>query len=931
MSIFNNHFKNIEERLDDLIKRLTLEEKIYLMPTNQRGIERLGINEYVIGGEAAHGLAWLGKATSFPQPIGLSSTWNTKLMNRIGETIGKEARVYYQKLNKKRGLTLWAPTVDLLRDPRWGRTEEGYGEDPLLTSMLARSFVEGMQGNHQFYKRALSTLKHYMGNNNEKNRLVSSSNIDNRNKYEYYIKPFKEIIKNYGAFSIMPAYNSVNGLPCIIDPEMKDIIKQSWGLEGYIVSDAGDMKMLVDSHKYCSSYAEAVSLVIKSGVDSINDEAELVVTSIKEALQLNLLEESDLNRAIKNVFRGRIQLGEFDPDHLNPYSSIPEEYLCCEENNLLSLEAARESIVLLKNTNNSLPLNTNLLKSVAVVGPLSNVLYRDWYSGDFSYKVTPLQGIINRTGSAIDVNFHNGNDYIAIKSKKTGKYLSVNQTTGEITASGEQITDNEIFEYCDWGWNKKTIKSMLNDKYVTFQKEISATAEEAFGWFVREVFSTIDLQNGVSIKTWNNKSLSVIDDKVKFKESHEESNDLNEVFELEVIVNGENEAMKVANQSDTVIVFVGNNPLINGKEDEDRPGLELPESQLNLIKNMYNINKNVVVCIVGSYPFTITEVDNLVPSILYASHGSQELGNALAEVLFGDYSPAGRLSMTWYRNLEGLTDIFDYDIINGGRTYLYYKNQVLYPFGHGLTYTKFTYSDLTVKNTDDVNVVVCFDITNTGLKVSDEVVQVYVRCNSNKLKRPLKELMAFEKVNLNPSENRKIEFSIPISKLAYWNVREQRYSVEEAVYTFSIGSSSEDIRLEQDIKIMGNDKPSRSLKTKTKAENYDYAFNVLLSKSSSGEQVVYTESEQSWLLFNDVILEEDTSLELYVNSYLKDLVIEVREGGVLGALLDRKEVAKIGEWYSVNLDISCLIEDRKSTNLCIKFSKGVYIDWIKMN
>lgn len=927
---FNDHNVTLEQRLNDLVMRLTLEEKIYLMPTTQRGIQRLGISEYVIGGEAAHGVAWLGMATSFPQPIGLSSTWNTNLMYKIGETIGNEARVYYRKLDKKKGLTLWAPTVDLLRDPRWGRTEEGYGEDPLVTSLLARSFVEGIQGNHKFYKRALSTLKHFMGNNNEENRLNSSSNIDNRNKYEYYIKPFKEIIENNGAFSLMPAYNSVNGLPCIIDPDLNEIIKSSWGLEGYIVGDAGDMKMIVDSHKYCSTYAEAVSLAIKSGVDSINDEVEIVVDAIKEALKRNLLLETDLDKAIKNVFRGRFQLGEFDPDHLNPYSNIPEEYLCCEENGLLSLEVAKESIVLLKNDNNFLPINTNIIKNLGVVGPLSNELFRDWYSGDFPYRVTPLQGVINRVGSEVDVKYHNGSDFIAIKSKKTGEYLSVNSLTGEISLSGNKITDNEIFEYCDWGWNKKTLRSVVNNKYVSFRKEITATAEEAFGWFVREAFSTFEFQDGVKIQSWNKKFLSISDGKLKMLK--ETSETIDEIFEIEVIINGESEAIKIAKESDTVIVFVGNNPLINGKEDEDRPGLSLPESQLKLIKKLYDINKSVVVCIVGSYPFTIREVDNLVPSILYSSHGSQELGNALAAVIFGDYSPAGKLTMTWYLDLENITDIFDYDVINGERTYLYHEQKVLYPFGHGLTYTTFKYSDLNVEDINDKYINVFFNISNIGFQSSDEVVQLYVRCKSNKLKRPIKELIAFRRINLNPGETKIVEFSVPHSKLAYWNVREEEYKIEGGEYQLFIGSSSEDIRLISNFRINGNDENSRTrtLITKTKAENYDSACNVLLHKFINGKQIVYTESEKSWLLFNNVDIDGKSDLDIYVKSD-KGVVIEVREEGESGRLLDKRLITKYKEWHAINLDINSYSMGKESVNLCIIFGKGMYIDWIRIN
>lgn len=920
--IFRNHNIDLEKRLNDLVAQLTLEEKIYLIPTNQSAVERLGIGEYIIGGEAAHGIAWLGKATSFPQPIGLSNSWDIDLMYRIGEAIGNEARVFYQKHNKKKGLTLWAPTVDLERNPLWGRTEEGYGEDPFLTGKIGRALVNGMQGNHSFYKRTLSTIKHYMGNNNEKNRLFSSSNIDNRNKFEYYIRPFKYLIENNGAFSVMPAYNSINGLPCNIDPDLKNILKNKWGLQGYIVGDAGDMKMTVDFHKYCSTYAEAVSLSIKNGVDSINDEVDTVVTAIKEALQTNLLTELDLDLAIKNIFRGRMLLGEFDPEELNPYSKISEEILCSETHCELSFEAAKKSIVLLKNSEKKLPLNKKNINSLGVIGPLSNNLFRDWYSGEFPYCISPLQGIRNQFDK--EIVYHSGSNLIAIKSRNTGKYLSVNANSGEINVLSDNITENEIFETTDWGWDKTTLISKINNKYVSFNKNLTATADEAFGWFVKEAFIFVEFENGYKIKTWNNRYLSVRNEQITYKRFEELSNKEDEFFEIVIISNGVEEAKKLCEKCDTVVIFVGNHPLINGKEDEDRPGLSLPESQIRLINNIRQVNRNIIICIIGSYPFSIPDIKNY-QAILYSSHGSQELGNALAEAIFGGYSPSGRLTLTWYRDEAQLKDIMEYDIMKVERTYLYFKEKPLYSFGHGLSYTSFLYTNMFLQLAEESNIEINFDLSNEGLVSSDEVVQVYFKCNSKRIIRPLKELKAFERIYLTQGEVRKMNFKISLKDLTYWDVHQEKYCIESAIYTVMIGSSSEDIRLTKDIKIVGDSTQVRNLEKKTKAENYDSYNNCRINRSIDGSQIIYSECNNSWVMFSSVILKKNSCIEIFAQSS-SDGVLEIRKESPKGEILGTIQI--LGGWrtYEVNLDTTI---EHHEINLLIVMSKGISLDWIR--
>ena len=673
---FQNPELPIRDRVADLVSRFTLEEKIGLMPQYQTAVERLGVKPYKHGTEAAHGIAWLGEATSFPQPIGLGCTWNPELLERIGSAIGDEARVFYQRDPARNGLTLWAPTVDMERDPLWGRTEEAYGEDPHLTGELTTGLVKGIQGPHPVYRKAIATLKHFLGNNNEKDRCRCSASIDPRNMREYYLKAFEPAFRKGGALSMMTAYNSINGTPAILHPDVNQVVKGEWEMDGFIVSDAGDMIGLVKDHHYFETYKEAVAASVKSGIDSITDETDMTCAAIREALSEGLLEEGDLNRALTNTFRVRFLLGEFDPDECNPYAGLPDDTVCKPEHAALSLEAARESIVLLKNERQMLPLDSNAVQRVAVIGPLGDVVFRDGYSGTCPYKVTPLQGIRAKMkeGSVVHVN---GSDRVRLRAV-TGKYVGVSSDPAENSALKADRLDAcsaETFQLADWGFGSVTLQALSNGKFVTTDDvTVTASADEVYGWYVKEEFRPVGGPDGTMLLTaWNGSPVSL---------PGEEAG----CFRMEVITDGLQEAIAAAEASEVAVVVVGNNPLINGRETSDRPDLTLADSQEKLIQEVSRVNPNTIVVVIGSYPFAINGVEEKIPAVLYLSHAGQELGNALADVLFGDYNPAGRLNMTWYRSTDQLPDIMDYDIRKGKRTYQYYDGQSLYPFGYGLSY-----------------------------------------------------------------------------------------------------------------------------------------------------------------------------------------------------------------------------------------------------
>lgn len=795
---FQNIHLSLEDRVKDLVSRLTLEEKIQLMPQYQTAVERLGIQDYKHGTEAAHGIAWLGEATVFPQPIGLACTWNKELLEKVGSAIGDEARAFYRRNPHLHGLTLWSPTIDMERDPRWGRTEEAFGEDPYLTGHLAAALIRGMQGDHPVYLKTAATLKHFLGNNNEVDRGHCSANIDERNMREYYLKPFEIAFKEGKAQSMMTAYNSINDIPAILHPYVHKVVKEEWGMDGFIVSDAADMTGLVRDHHYCDTYAEAVALSIKNGIDSITDEASVVCKAIEEALEQGLLVESDLDNALMNTFRVRFRLGEFDSEELNPYASIPDEVIACREHSALSLEAARQSIVLLKNENGMLPLKKDRLKEVAVIGPLADVVYRDWYSGTLPYKVTPLQGIIHKLGQQA-VNYHSGNDEVYFTSCANERVIGIGEERKLLAQEGLS-GEEALFSVTDWGWGSYTLQSQLNGKYWTGDEQITVTADEAYGWYVKECFHLEELSNTTySLKTWNGKRISAGEGGAcPLQAVDQQAVTASERFVMHVTASGIEQAVETARNADTAIVFVGNNPMINGKEEVDRQDIALAQAQEKLVRAVYEANPNTIVVVIGSYPIALNWAEDHVPAILYSAHSGQELGNAIADVLFGDYSPAGRLNMTWYRSTRQLPPIKDYDIIKGRRTYMYFDGEPLYPFGHGLTYTEFKYSELqlsskTISGTGQLQLDV--QVENVGVLASDEVVQLYIRANQSSVVRPLKQLCGFARIHLAPAEKQRVSFQVDMKDLAFWDEGKSEYCVEAGDYTVMVGRSFEDIVL----------------------------------------------------------------------------------------------------------------------------------------
>jgi beta-glucosidase len=702
---FQNPKLPIEQRVDNILSLMTLEEKTACLQTDS-AVPRLHIPN-AGWSEGLHGLVRKGDfgttaipTTSFAEVIGMASTWDPELIRRAGAVQGYEARYIHQTAKyNSHVLVVWGPNADLVRDPRWGRNNESYGEDPFFTGTMSVAFIKGMQGDNPNYSQAAALLKHFLANSNETTRGKSSSDFDERLFREYYSAPFRMGFVEGGAKSFMAAYNAWNGIPMTVHPALKNVAVKEWGTDGIISSDALAVELMVLSHKYYKTTLEATAEAVKAGIGQLLVFIVNVPKTIKEGLEKKLLTEGDIDAALRGKFRTVIRLGLLDPPEMVSYSSIgragePEPWTT-EKHKSVAREVARESVVLLKNAGGLLPLDRAAIKSIAVIGPHAGEVLMDLYGGRFPYAVTPLQGIREKAAPGTTVNF---------------------------AASNE---------------------------------------------------------NGAAVKAAKSSEVAIV-----VVGNHPTCGDTNPLtmFNLDV------SSKPCADKGE-------------GREGRDRELLDL--SQEELVKQVYAANPKTIVVLVSSFPYAINWSQQNVPAILHMAHAAQEQGTALAEVLFGDYNPGGRLNQTWPKSLDQLPPMMDYDIRHG-RTYMYSQAEPLYPFGYGLSYTTFQYSRLRFSSARlpaKGAVTVSVDVKNTGGRRGDEVVQLYVQHLKSKVERPRKELKGFQRVTLGPGEQRTVQIPLKAEWLGWWNAKAGRFEVEQEPVSIVVGGSSADARLHKTIQV----------------------------------------------------------------------------------------------------------------------------------
>ncbi len=862
---FRDSSLSFDERVKDLLSRLTIEEKAGLMSNHMAAVPRLDIGEWYVGAEVARGYVSRNPdepTTVFPQPIGLSGTFDTELMEKAGLAAGKEARV----LNKRHPsghLMLWGPTVDLCRNPLWGRNEEGYGEDPFLTGEMSAAYTKGLADRHGEYYQSIPTLKHFCANNTENERGTASSDVEPRTLNEYYYAAFERPITCGGAYSIMAAYNELSGVPAVINPDIQNVLKDKWGL-GFVVTDGGDFSQNVVFHGYSTSHAETIALAIKNGTDVLTDCEDVVAASVLEAVKSGLVSEKDIDKALYNSMLARFRLGEFDEKH--PFSDIDESVLDCDEHKKLNHRAALEQTVLLKN-DGILPLDTN--KSVAVIGLNGNCNLMDWYTGYSSYNTTILDGISGKFAGAM---YDNGCDHVVIKSVMTGKYFGV-ADDDTVSAIYEKDDPRALFEKAEYGHDETTYRSLYNNRYIT-ESSCKCDSESTYRWYSQEIMKPQKHGDKVLYRTYFGKALGV-DESGKLTLVKQFGLSDNKIFSEEIISDGIRRAAKLAEKADYAIVCIGNDPMIVAREMYDRKTLALPAHDSALARAVCDANNNCVLALVSSYPFAICEEQEYMPAIIYTTHAGPELGNAFAKVIGGEYSPAGRLAQTWYKSEYELAPIESYDIIENEMTYLYYKGKPLYPFGYGLSYAKFEYSDFDVRENGDV-ISVSLDVANVSETDSDEVVQIYFRMEDPSVKRPLKQLTAFTRVHIEGGQTLRVMFDISKSELRFYDVSRERFAIEQGRYTFMAGASSEDIRLTKTIDASGEKIPPRELCKGIPAKNYDGKYNTKMQYSKKLEMHYML---GGGLIYNNCVLGDATNIEIVCGSRVNSGKITVKYGG----------------------------------------------------
>ncbi|MFG2648138.1 glycoside hydrolase family 3 C-terminal domain-containing protein [Streptomyces sp. NPDC048436] len=856
----------LHQRVDDLLTRLTADERIALLHQFTPGVERLGIDAFRTGQEALHGVAWMGPATVFPQAVGLGATWNDDLVRRIGETVAAEARAM-RALDDRVGLNVWAPTVNLLRHPLWGRNEEGYAEDPRLTSAIAVAYTRGLRGDDPVHWRTAPVLKHWLAHNNETHRDTSSASVRPRVLHEYDLRAFRATVEAGNVAGVMPAYNLVNGRPNHVSPYLRDHLRTWTGQELLVCSDAGAPSNLVDSEKYFDTHEEATAAALIAGVDSFTDhgtDASIITGRVQRALEQGLVTERDIDAAVRRHLSVRFRLGEFDPDS-GPYATAAAHAFDTPEHRALAQESAEQAVVLLKN-DDLLPLPEGT--RIAVVGLLADECKTDWYSGTLIHRSTPLDGIRERFGTE-HVTFAEGVDRVRLKCEDGWLQVPDAPQADAVPQGAEAALDPALlagrtdlppltagpepteFALVDWGGGTWTLRAP-DGRYLSAAEDgfVRASAEQPGGWVVRETFALIGHDGGHLIEHKGTGGyVSVAADGVKVAEEPQ-------VFTVEYLERGEDAVARAAADADAVLVVAGNDPHINGRETEDRTTLALPPHQDRLWRAARDANPRTALALVSSYPYAVADAHDRLPALLWTAHGGQSAGAALARILAGDVSPAGRLPQTWYAADTDLPDLFDYDVIGSRQTYLYFDGTPLYPFGHGLGYSSFAYADLTATREGEL-LHVAFTVTNTGSVAADEVAQLYTRAPREAAARhalPHRQLAAHRRVHLAAGAAERLEFQLPIAELEFWDVRHDRWALAPGAHDILTGASSQDIRLTASADLGGAPIAARPVPTAgLAATSYDeqHGTEIVDRSRATGDAVRAVDGATGELRFRD--------------------------------------------------------------------------------
>ena len=825
----------LEDRVTDLVGRMTLDEKISQMINQAPAIERLNVPEYNWWSEGLHGVARAGLATVFPQAIGLGATWDRDLMFRVSTAISDEARAKHHDFARKgknaiyQGLTLWSPNINIFRDPRWGRGQETYGEDPYLTGRLAVDFIRGLQGDDEKYYKTIATVKHFAVHSGpEIDRHTFDAVIGDKDLYETYLPQFEVGIREAKAYSLMCAYNRYNGEACCTSGKLlNDVLRNDWAFSGFVVSDCDGIVDIYKNHKQVKTPAEAAALAVKSGTDL---ECGKVYLNLKEAVERNLITEEEIDVSVKRLFTARFKLGMFDPPEMVSYANIPYNVVDSKEHKALALEAAQKSIVLLKNEKNTLPLKKDL-KSLAVIGPNADqwLMLLGNYNGVPSDAITPLRGIREKLKST-EVLYAQGCELadgmptykiIPFESLLAGaenglkaEYFNNSDLSGEpLFTTTDKIIDMNWSDKAprenmdDDNFSVRWTGELIPDKTATYQLGFVSTTNTRLYlndslvartvYHFRDEYGDPRLRKSPAMKLEAGKKYKIVLEAI---ETYADA-------QVQLVwarpqPDLKKEALEVARKADAIVMCMGLTARMEGEEMDividgfkagDRTKIDLPKPQQELIKEITSLGKPVTLVLLNGSALAINWESNNVPAILETWYPGQAGGQAIADVLFGDYNPGGRLPVTFYKSVNDLPPFKDYNLST--QTYRYFKGQPLYPFGYGLSYTTFEYEDLDVQKTITTGDSLKLSVTvkNSGSVRGDEVVQAYVRHLDPKSKAPVRSLAAFQRVTIESGGSKQISLTLFPDAFSTYD-EDGTKTILPGQFEISVGGGQPDVR-----------------------------------------------------------------------------------------------------------------------------------------
>ncbi|WP_265521909.1 beta-glucosidase family protein [Oerskovia flava] len=916
------------ERARDLLGRLDAGERLAMLHQCAPAVERLGLRAFRTGTEALHGVAWLGRATVFPQPVGLAASWDPDLVRRVGDAVATEVRAHHAA-DPTVSLNVWAPVVNTLRHPGWGRNEEGFSEDPHLTAELGGAYTRGLRGDHPRVWRTVPTLKHFLAYGSETDRAVTSSHVPLRLLHEWELPAFRGPVAAGAVGAVMPGYNLTNGRPNHVATGLLDELR-SWTDESLaVVSDAAAPTNLVVGERYFPDHVASHAASLRAGVDSFTDndtDPGPTLDRLRAALDRGILTQDDVDRAAQRLLELRIRTGELDGDD-DPWATIGPDAVDLPEHRALAHEAVARSVVLLRNVAPEgatpvLPLTSP--GRVAVVGPLADRVLHDWYSGTPPYTTSVAAAVRARFPDA-DVVVADGADRVALRSVSTGTYLEVGDDPGVVTASAHHASTATHLDVTDWGDGLLTLRSVASGRLLTGASWIvAADAERVGGWVVQESFrrrlhddgswSLQHVASGRWLRVQHGSTLLV---------AEATSADEAERFVLRTVSAGHAAVEAAARGADAVLVVVGNDPHLAGRETQDRPHLRLPTAAEEVWRAARDVNPRSVLTVVSSYPYVLGPATHDAAAVVWSSHGGQELGPGLVDVLSGDQEPAGRLAQSWPAHERDAGPLLEYDVRRAGATYRYSTAEPAFAFGHGLSYTSVVHESVRLDRPDVQAprpwsareapgldpLVATVTLRNTGTRPADELVQVYSLAPAElPVPAPRRLLVAHTRVRLEPGERREVRLEVDPARLAVWDVAASSgpapagadpdlhvgaFRVQAGDYTLASGPSSADLPVRATLRV--TDGGPEGGPTGGRDRGRSGALRIPAHAFSDGDGIVTTDRTREsgwavevaagnatgWARYDAVDLSgaDEVRLELASTRAAQKVVVEVRAAG----------------------------------------------------